>query len=321
MAYDVVTLGETMIRYSPPNGLRLEQASAFEAHIGGSESNMAVGLARLGLRAAWLSRLTDNVLGRMIAGTLTRCGLDTSHIVWTNADRVGTYYYEPEVPPRPAQVIYDRANSAFARWQPDDLPADVFQPGGARLLHLSGITLAAGVGGVAQRALERARQAGWRFSFDVNHRARLMNAAEARAHYDLFAAQADVLFIAEKDAETVYDLGGRVNDIIARLAERFPHALIVLTRGASGAVARTLDGAVLPQSAFPCTGVDRLGRGDAFAAGFLYGYLNDLDVGLCLRWGAAMAAVKYTIPGDLPLVDLAQIRALVDGSPTRGTFR
>jgi 2-dehydro-3-deoxygluconokinase len=321
MTYDFVTFGETMIRLSPPGHQRLEMASAFEAHVGGSESNTAVGMARLGMRAAWVSRLTDNPLGRIISGTLARWGVDTSHIIWTQADRVGTYYYEPERPPRPPQVIYDRAGSAFARMTPDDVPVHLFQPEKARLLHLTGISIAAGVGAAAGRIMELARAAGWQFSFDVNHRARLMDADAARAAYEPFAQAADVLFISENDARLVYNFTGQPNDILRSLRERFPHPdAIVLTRGAAGAVALTAEGAILSQSAFPAEGVDRLGRGDAFSAGFLYAYLNGHDAGLCLRWGAALAAAKFTIPGDLPLVDAAQMQALVTGAPAR-TFR
>lgn len=321
MTYDFVTFGETMIRLTPPNHQRLEMASAFEAHVGGSESNTAVGMARLGMRSAWVSRLTDNPLGRIISGTLAHWGVDTSHIVWTHADRVGTYYYEPERSPRPAQVIYDRAGSAFARMTPDDVPVTLFQPGKARLLHLTGITIAAGVSAAAGRVLELAQAAGWEFSFDVNHRARMIDANTAREAYEPFAAAANVLFISENDARLVYNFAGQPNEILRSLRDRFPQpAIIVLTRGAAGAVALTADGEILSQSAFPADGVDRLGRGDAFSAGFLYGYLSGYDPGLCLRWGAALAAAKFTIPGDLPLVDAAQMQALVAGAPTR-SFR
>jgi len=313
-------MGETMIRLTPPDHQRLEQTTSFEAHIGGSESNTSVGLVRLGMRVAWLSRLTDNPLGRLIAGTVARYGVDTSQIVWTRNDRVGTYFYEPEIAPRPAQVVYDRAGSAFAHMQPDDVPEALFAADNARHLHITGITIAAGVDAAAHRALELARAAGWRFSFDVNHRARLMDAVTARAKYDLFAGAADVLFIAQGDAKLIYEIDDDPEEVLDRMAELYPRALIVLTRGASGAMARTPDGAITIQNAFPSAGVDRLGRGDAFSAGFLYGYLNGLETGMCLRWGAAMGALKFTIPGDLPIVDVAHVRALVEGA-AGGSFR
>src|SRR4051812_25493286 len=103
--YDVVTLGETMLRFTPPAMQRIEQASTFEIHVGGSESNTAVGLARLGMKVCWLSRLTDNSLGHMISGTIARFGVDTSHIAWTDEDRVGLYFYEPSVAPRASSIV------------------------------------------------------------------------------------------------------------------------------------------------------------------------------------------------------------------------
>ncbi len=133
MIYDVITLGETMLRLSPPEPLRIEQASHYEMHVGGSESNVAVGLARLGLRVAWLSRLTDNALGHTIENAIRAYGVDTSHIVWTNEDRVGLYFYEPGGAPRSGKVIYDRAGSAASRIQPTDLPAQLLAPDRARL--------------------------------------------------------------------------------------------------------------------------------------------------------------------------------------------
>ncbi len=101
---------------------RLEQSSHFELHVGGSESNVAVGLARLGLSVAWLSRLTDNVLGRMIEQSLRSTGVDTSHIAWTPDDRIGLYFHEEGNPPRPGRVLYDRKDSAFCDFQRKDIP-------------------------------------------------------------------------------------------------------------------------------------------------------------------------------------------------------
>src|SRR5690606_7918776 len=109
--YDVITLGETMLRLTPPAPLRIEQTTSFNVYVGGAESNTAVGLSRLGFKTAWLSRLTDNPLGRLIAGTIARYGVDTSHVVWTSKDRVGVYYVEEGQSPRASQVYYDRAGS------------------------------------------------------------------------------------------------------------------------------------------------------------------------------------------------------------------
>lgn len=112
MPYDLVTFGETMIRLSPPNFQRLEQTNSLDVNVGGAELNVAVAAQRLGLRCAYVTRLTDNPLGRMIANKAREHGVDVSHIVWTKEDRVGLYFVEFGASPRASSVLYDRANSA-----------------------------------------------------------------------------------------------------------------------------------------------------------------------------------------------------------------
>src|SRR4051812_14873032 len=119
--FDVVTLGETMLRLTPPLMKRLEQATTLDIAIGGSEYNTSVGLARLGLKVSWISRLTSNGLGSLIANTLRGYGVDTSFVSWTDQDRIGLYFLEEGLAPRGSTVVYDRANSALSRMQPDDL--------------------------------------------------------------------------------------------------------------------------------------------------------------------------------------------------------
>ena len=139
--YDVVTIGETMLRLTPDSHLRLEQAESLQVHVGGSESNTAVGLARLGKRVAWISRLTDNHLGRRIERAIAAHGVDTKNVIWTADDRVGLYFLEAGSPPRNSHVIYDRANSAYSRLEPKDLPNGLFVPGKSKWLHVTGISL------------------------------------------------------------------------------------------------------------------------------------------------------------------------------------
>jgi 2-dehydro-3-deoxygluconokinase len=188
MTYDVVTLGETMLRFTPPALRRLEQTHDFELHVGGSESNTSVGLARLGLKVAWLSRLTDNALGHIVARTIASHGADTSQVVWTPEDRVGLYFLEEGKAPRGSQVIYDRKDSAVSKMQPSDLPIYLFTQGNAKLFHTTGITLALSESAkaTATKALELAKNAGWRVSFDVNYRAKLWTPKEGKLILFLF---------------------------------------------------------------------------------------------------------------------------------------
>src|SRR6266851_2290506 len=119
--YDVVTLGETMIRLSPKGHTRLEEAAELECRIGGSESNVAVALARLGLKSAWISKLPLNPLGKLIARRLQSLGVDVASVLWTEEGRAGLYFIEPGAAPRPSRVLYDRANSAASTMEPDEI--------------------------------------------------------------------------------------------------------------------------------------------------------------------------------------------------------
>lgn len=317
--FDVVTLGETMLRLTPPHYRRLEQASALDIEVGGTESNMAIGLARLGLKPAWLSRLTDNPMGRLIAGALAAQGVDTSHVVWTDDDRVGVLFFEIGKAPRGSRVIYDRQGSAVSRMCPEELPRNLFQPDGARLFHTTGVTLALtpSLTGTAHRALSLAKAAGWLVSFDVNYRRTLWSPTAAREGCEAYATAADILFIPRGDACDLYgfDAQTAAEHILETLARHYPQATIALTMGVEGALGREPGGEIVHQAAFPAEEVDRLGGGDAFAAGFLYGYLTASDdrhrLTTALQWGTATAALKYTIPGDAPLIERHEVEALL----------
>jgi 2-dehydro-3-deoxygluconokinase len=304
-----------MLRFTPPGFQRLEQAQSFEVHVGGTESNTAVGLARLGLKVAWLSRLSDNPLGKYIARAIAQHGVDTSQVVWTPEDRVGTYFLERGKAPRGSQVIYDRKHSAVSKMRPEDLPESLFQTGSARLFHTTGITLGIGesAAATALHAVKLAKAAGWLISFDLNYRAKLWSAAAARAGCHEILKLTDIFFLPRRDARTVYGIQAeKLDDALSELAQHYPQALIVMTLGAEGAAARAPTGEVYNQPAFFAEEVERLGGGDAFSAGFLYGYLES-DIALALRWGTAVAALKYGILGDFPLIEKAEAEALVQG--------
>jgi 2-dehydro-3-deoxygluconokinase len=317
--YDVVTLGETMLRFTPPDLKRLEQTTTFNLEIGGSESNLAIGLARLGLKVLWLSRLTNNPLGRFIEGAIARHGVDTSRIIWTETDRVGLYFLEEGPPPRQNTVIYDRKQSAMSQLRASELPVDLFLPNRARLLHLTGITPALSSTAVvaAQRALNLAKEAGWRVSFDLNYRRLLWSPAEALAGCQPFLEAADLILAPLNDVRLLYglDLGVTSEQILALLREHYPQATLVVTLGKEGAIGGEPGGPVVRQAAIPTEMVDPLGGGDAFAAGFLYQYLTgEASAGRmpqALLWGVAMAALKYTIPTDIPWLSRAEVESLV----------
>src|SRR5439155_14528685 len=165
MPYDVTTFGEAMLRLSPPNFRRLEQARSLQVFVGGAELNTAVGLARLGRSTAWISRLTQNPLGRLLGNHAREAGVSTEHVVWTEDDRVGVYFLEFGAAPRASSVLYDRKQSAMANIQPGmvDWPRAF---SGAKWFHVTGITPA--LSGTAAEATREALQAARAARVDIS---------------------------------------------------------------------------------------------------------------------------------------------------------
>ncbi|MEZ4589785.1 MAG: sugar kinase [Chloroflexota bacterium] len=322
--FDVITLGETMLRLTPPHDQRLAQAQQLTVDVGGSESNVAVGLARLGLHVAWLSRLPRSPLGERVAGTLRGWSVDTSQVAWADDARLGLYFWEDAAPPRPNLVLYDRQGSAMSQMTPADLPVQL----NGRHLHLSGITpaLSAEAAATAVRAAELAQAAQMTISFDLNFRRKLWEPAQARSGCQPLLHAADLLLLPLRDAQLVLDIDPVLTPeaALSALAGHYPGKTIVLTLGEQGAAAVDGNGRFHHQPAISTSGGYRLGSGDAFAAGVIYGRYfagDDASLAQALRWGVAMAALKRTIPGDMPLVDKTAVAQLASAADNRGDVR
>src|SRR6478672_43751 len=194
MAFEIITFGEAMIRLSPPNFKRLEQTDSLDLRVGGAELNTAVGLAHLGHRSAWVSRLTDNPLGRLIGNHAREAGVSTEHVVWTNDDRVGVYFLEFGAAPRASSVVYDRKGAAIAQIKPGMVDwARVFT--GTKWFHVTGITpaLSSGAAEATREALQAARAAKATTSIDLNYRNKLWSPTEAGKWMSEFMSLTDVL--------------------------------------------------------------------------------------------------------------------------------
>lgn len=307
---DVLTFGETMLRFSPPKGQRLTQASTLEVWAAGSESNLAATLRVLGLSVTWAGRLPDNALGQKIAAELRACDIDT-RIAWASAEeRVGTFYVESGPAPRGTQVIYDRANSAAGALSPADLPDELFDA--HRHLHVSGITpaLSPDCAETVMEAIRRAKARGSTVSLDVNFRARLWTPeAAAKTLADLLP-RVDLAFCSRDDAARVFGLTGSPEERALGLRERFGIPLVTLTAGADGAVGCDQSGCISVPAVPVERTVERLGSGDAFAGGVLAGYLSGASLESSLKLGVAAAALKRTIPGDMLVATRAEVEAL-----------
>jgi 2-dehydro-3-deoxygluconokinase len=309
-AVDVLTLGETMVRLVPKGFTRLEDAQELECRIGGSESNVAVALTRLGLRVGWISKLPTNPLGVMIERRIRGFGVDTSRVIWEEGGRAGVYFIEPGAAPRPARVLYDRANSSASRLEPAEINWSALDA--VRHVHLTGITpaLSASCQATVALALAEAKARGCSTSFDVNYRARLWGAEAARAALEPLLSEVDLLITPLADAQLLWGLPADGEATACALRERFGAKAVVVTMGGEGALCH--DGQLRTVASFPVREVDRVGAGDAFDAGLIFGFLQgDLDLGL--TYGMAMAALKHTIPGDEFIATREEVEALLAG--------
>lgn len=309
--YEVTTLGETMLRLSVPAGERLETATSFAVHPGGAETNVAALLARLDRHTAWCGALPATALGRRVAGELRRAGVDDSGIAWCTTGRIGTYYVEFSQPPRPTQVIYDRADSCAAQLGSDEVRWDTLLA--TRLLHLTGITpaLSPGCRILTAAIVERARMAGVAVSFDVNFREKLWSAAEAAATLLPLFSGVELLFCSQADAQRVFGCSGTPAAILEQVKQLSGAHNVVMSIGDGGVLAATCKG-MLDVGGVPVGIVDRLGAGDALAAGVIDGWL-DGDLAEGLRRGAVLAALALSQHGDMVVTTRAELASLLIG--------
>lgn len=325
MPHEVITFGEAMIRLALPQFRRLEQANSLDVQVGGAELNTAVGCARLGRSASWVSRLTNNPLGRYIANKAREAGVDTEHVVWTDDDRVGLYFLEFGAAPRASSVLYDRKGSAIAAIRPGMVPwKNVFA--GAKWFHVTGITpaLSGSAAEATREAMQAARAAGLKTSIDLNHRVKLWSNAEAGKWMTEFMQWCDVLITTEEDTERVFGIRGKdYEDVAAQCARRFPLSAVAITLRENPLVWKNSwtaiayrEGKIYRTRSYEVEIVDRLGAGDSFAAGLIHGLLEgDLQKGV--DFGTAMSAVKHSIPGDFAWVTRDEVEAVVKGGGLR----
>lgn len=322
---DVVTFGETMVRLSPPNYRRLEQTNLLDVNVGGAEWNVAVDLSRLGISTAWVSRLTDNALGRMIRNKAREHGVDTSHIVWTKGDRNGIYFVEFGATPRPSSVLYDRSNTAISQIKTGEANwGEALK--GAKWFHTSGITpaLSASAAQVTAEALQAAKKAGCKVSYDLNYRARLWTEEEAGKCQKPLMEYVDVLFSTEEDTRKVLGITGKdYREVAQKLAETFNFEVVCITLREDVSVLRNrwtaiayAGGKIYDDRTYDVEIVDRVGAGDSYTAGFVYGYLTG-DVEKGVKYGNAYSALKHSIPSDTNWATLGEVENLLKGGGLR----
>ena len=335
----VITFGEIMLRLSTPGYLRFGQARQFDATFGGGEANVAVSLANYGIDAAFVTRLPDNDIAKACIKDLRSYGVDTSKIV-LGGDRVGIYFLETGAVARPSKVVYDRAGSAIATIQPGMIDwKKVFE--GADWFHWTGITpaLSQGAADVCLEAVRAANALGVTVSCDLNYRKNLWKYGKTAGEVmPALVEGCDIILGNEEDADKVFGIKpegfdvtatggaidqGRFRSVGEQLMKRFPRAkkVIITLRGSINANHNTWggvlwDGRKLYESPrYDITHiVDRVGGGDSFMGGLIYGLLSfPGDDQRALNFAVAASCLKHTIFGDYNQVTVAEVENLMKG--------
>jgi 2-dehydro-3-deoxygluconokinase len=330
-----VCFGEIMLRLSPPGFERLLQSPRLQATFGGGEANVAVSLAQFGCDSAYVTRLPAHALGDAALRSLRAEGVNVEHVV-RGGSRMGIYFAETGASQRASTVIYDRSHSAISELAPGSVPwHDVFD--GAAWFHTTGITpaLSATARECTREALQAARRAGVRISIDLNFRRKLWSEQEAQQAMRPLMPLADVVIANEEDLQAVLgvDVSGTdvtrgtldvsaYRDAAERVARDFGVALVAVTLRESLSASDNAWSAVLfdaraqafyQSQRYEVRLVDRIGGGDSFAAGLIFGLVSGRDAESSLRFAVAASALKQTIPGDFNHVSVSEVDRLVAG--------
>jgi 2-dehydro-3-deoxygluconokinase len=312
--FDVTSLGEMLLRLSVPSGERLENTNHLDVYPAGTEANVLSLLSRLERKTYWAGALPQNSLGRLAGNALRTAGVDISGILWNEGGRLGTYYVEFGAPPRGIQVTYDRAHSCMAQIKPDEIDWDALFD--TRLLHLTGITpaLSSACYEIVSEALSQAKQRDVPVSFDVNYRQKLWSKDEARKTLLPMTQEVELLFCSARDAKNLFDCKGTMPEIAQSMLEISQAKYVVITNGEEGAL--LWNGKEwLHEPTRQTQIIDRLGAGDALAAGVIHGWL-DGDMKAGIRYGVTLAALALSQLGDMVITNKAELLALSQGDST-----
>ncbi len=329
----VVTFGEIMLRLAPEGYCRFAQADTFHATYGGGEANVAVSLANFGVDAAYVTKLPRHEIGQCAVNALRKFGVDTSFIARGGA-RIGIYFLEKGASQRPSKVIYDRAGSSIATAEQADFDWEaIFQ--GADWFHFTGITpaLSDHAAELCKVACQAARHMGLTISCDLNYRKNLWSREKANAVMTELMEYVDVCIANEEDAADIFHIrasdtdvhAGKVSqegykDVARRLAERFSFRTVAVT------LRESLSANDNNWSAMLYTGgeyyfskkyalhiVDRVGGGDSFGAGLIYGMLTGMGLQETLAFATAASCLKHSVEGDFNMVTVEEVKKLAAG--------
>lgn len=324
LQHPVITFGEIMMRLTAPAHQRFAQAANLNITYGGGEANVSAALAQMGMAAAHVTVFPDNDLGRAAAAFFQKAGVDTEHILF-KGNRLGLYFMEIGAALRPSRIVYDRYDSAFAKLDPAWFDWEKILKN-ARWFHWTGITpaISAAVAAACSEAIQTAKQLGIPVSADVNYRRVLWQYGKTAAEVmPALVEHCDIAVCTEGDATDIFGIQTTDFQEMARqMMQRFPNLKKILAtrRDTLSASHNRLtglcfDGEKLTESpTFDINPiVDRIGGGDAFVAGYIYGSLNDFAPPDALAFATAASALKHTVEGDFNLAAAAEVEQVMRG--------
>lgn len=330
-AFDLLSLGELMLRLSPPDNERITRGDTLGKQAGGAELNAITGAAMLGLRCGIISKLPANDLGTYIKNRVRLCGVSDDYLVYDQDQdaRLGVYYYESGAYPRKPRIVYDRKNTSVNKLTVADYDDSLYQA--TRCFHTSGITLALSpqLRETTIEMIRRFKAQGTLISFDVNFRGNLWTGAEAKECIEGILPYVDVFFCSEDTARLTFLKEGNARDIMKSFTQEYPISIVASTQRIVHSPKRHTFGSIIysakddtyyeEQPYADIEVVDRIGSGDAYISGVLYGLLSkEGDYQRALEYGNATSALKNTIPGDLLSTDLKEIDGIIKEHKSTG---
>ncbi len=329
--YDLLTLGEVLLRLSPPTGERLTSGDMFQKYVGGAELNVASGVGLLGLRTGIITKLPQNDLGIYARNTMRSYNVYDAFVSYDDeADaRLGIYYYESGAYPKKPHVVYDRKYTSINKISLSDFTDDMYTA--ARCFHTSGITLALSprCRETAAEMIKQFKKQGTLISFDVNFRSNLWNSAQAKACIEEILPYVDIFFCSETTARMTFLKKGSLQEIMESFTQEYPISIVASTQRTVHSPKSHTFGSILyhagqdtyfeeePYRSIDI--VDRIGSGDAYISGILYGLLTDPDnYSRTLQFGNAVSAIKNTISGDMQATSLPEIEAIIHDHKNMG---
>lgn len=330
-SFDLITFGETMLRLSPSVNELISKSDSFKKHAGGAELNVASGVSLLGLRTGIITRLPKNQLGTFIKNRIRASSVSDDYIIYDDSPeaRVGIYYYENGAYPRKPTVVYDRKNSSITKIKPEEIPENIYSK--TKMFFTSGITLALSENTrlLAIEMIKKFKASGTKIAFDVNYRANLWDEDTARTTIKSILPFVDVLFISEESCRRMFQKTGSLQDMHREFCKDYPNIEIIASserevispkvHSFTSTVYSKKEDKFYTESPYKDIDVvDRIGSGDAFCAGVLFGLLKYDDPQKAMEFGNATCATKNTIFGDLPLSDFAEISAIINAHHSTG---